>query len=275
MCLLASAAAALALSACVIPEPPAPAEPATIPLAYEMAMALSPVPHALEERHRYWRSDGADLNDESYLDELQRRIRQDRAARDLNVKPEALSRGCVELTLKGCASRAGGFLRQGETVVWWQIQDGFTDEDGVGGGVIVFEARGDRLRPILWDFEGGRYDAPLLIPVDAGVLLIAPGLSRGTGSGDSTVMAILRDGEWRPVDTHWQERARDQLGGFSVYHQPRWDFEQMSAFTPLWRDSDPGCCGTAGTADIDFDIVDDRLTVVGVRLKGPAGAWAP
>lgn len=274
MRLFTGIAAAFALSACGLPAP-AQDVPTTIPEAHAAAVALSPVPHVLEESHHYWRIDGADPADESYLDVLQRRIRQDRAARDLRVTPEALSRGCVELTLKGCASRAGGFLRHGGTVLWWQLQDGYTEEDGVGGGIIVFEAEGNRLRPILWDFDGGRYDAPLLIPVDAGLLLIAPGLSRGTGSGDSTVMAILRDGEWRPVDTRWQERAREKLGGFSVYHQPRWDFEQMSAWTPLWREGDAGCCGTAGTADIDFDIVEDRLTAVGVRLKGPAGPWAP
>ncbi len=274
MCVLAAVALAL-VGACAAPPPPAQDVPSTIPEAHEAAVALSPVPHDLMESYRYWRIDGADLEDEAYLDQLQRRIRQDRAARALDVSPEEVMRGCIELMLKGCASRAGGVLRHGETVLWWQIQDGYTEEDGVGGGVIVFQAVGNRLRPILWDFEGGRYDAPLLIPVDAGLLLIAPGLSRGTGSGDSTVRAILRDGRWRPVDTRWQDRARDQLGGFSVYHQPRWNFEDLSAWTPLWRSDDANCCGTAGTADIDFDIVDDRLTVVGARLRGPAGEAAP
>lgn len=273
MCLAASAAA-LALSACVIPAPPTQEVPRTIPEAHEAAVALSPVPHALLERHRYWRLDGADLDDEGYLDQLQRRIRQDRAARRLRVTPQALSRGCVELTLKGCGTRAGGYLRHGETVLWWQLQDGYTEEDGVGGGIVVFAVEGDGLRPILWDFEAGRYDAPLLIQVDAGLLLIAPGLSRGTGSGDSTVMALWRDGEWRPVDTRWQDRARDRLGGFEVRHQPRWNFEEMSAWTPLWRSDDANCCGTAGTAVIDFDIVEDRLTAIDAQLAGPAGERA-
>lgn len=253
------------LTACAPPQPQA--APATIPAAYEQALALSPVPHRLAEAHDHWRIDGADPHDADYLERLRGRIAQDRAAGAARPSTADLWRGCAPVVLKGCDSRAGGYLRFDDTVLWWQLQDGFTDADGVGGGVMVFAPEGGALRPILWDFEAGRYGPPLLVKVDAGLLLIAPGVSRGTGAGDSTVMMILRDGRWRPVDTRWQDRARDQLGGFETRHQPRWNFEEMTAWTPLWREGDANCCGTAGSADLQFDIIDDRLTVVSAELK--------
>ena len=75
------------------------------------------------------------------------------------------------------------------------------------------------------------------------------------------------DGRWRPVDIHWQDRAGDLLKGFEVRHQPRWRFPELSAWTPLWRPQDANCCGEGGDAGLDFDIVDDRLTLTSVNMR--------
>ncbi|HRO33172.1 MAG TPA: hypothetical protein PLQ03_07130 [Brevundimonas sp.] len=266
-------ASALAAAACT-QAPAAAQEPVATTLdgAYRQALALTPLPYEVENQHRYWLSLPADeRGDETYeLERLQRRIVQDRKARAVRTTTEALQAGCVDIVLKGCSVTSGGFVQGGDQRLWFQIQDGFTDEDGVGGGVVIFEQEaGGALKPIYWTFEGSRYDAPMLTPHGEGQwLLIVPGISRGTGSGDMTVMMLWRDGAWRAVDVDWQSRAGDLLKGFEVRHQPRWHFPELSAHTPLWRASDANCCGEGGSAGLTFDIVQDRLTLTDVNIQG-------
>lgn len=270
---LATAILAVATSACSAQTRATVEEPTagTVEGAYRQALAISPLRYEVESEHRYWTTAPADQRSDeaSYLEDLQSRIRQDRKASAVRTTPAALD-ACVDVVLKGCSVQSAGFLSMGdEGRIWWQIQDGFTDEDGVGGGVVVFEEiAGGQLKPILWTFEGSRYETPYLEPHgDGRWLLIVPGLSRGTGSGDMTVMMIRRDGGWHAVDMDWQSRVGDRLGGFEVRHQPRWLFPRLEAWSPLWRDDDANCCGTAGAVDLEFDVVDDRLTVTGAEIK--------
>lgn len=243
----------------------------TVEGAYRQALAVTPMPYAVESAHRYWVTAPANErgDDRYYVEELQRRIAQDRKARAVRTVVEALDDGCVDIVLKGCSVTAGGFVQGGDKRLWFQIQDGFTEEDGVGGGVVIFEQEaGGALKPIYWTFEGARYEAPMLTPDGEGRwLLIAPGISRGTGSGDMTVMLLWRDGQWRPVDIFWQARAGDLLQGFEVRHQPRWRFPELSAHTPLWRPKDGNCCGEGGEAFLSFEIIDDRLTLTEADIR--------
>lgn len=263
---------AAALAACG-QAPAAAEEPlaATVDGAYRQALAVTPMPYEVESEHRFWLSQPASERgaDEFYVEELQRRITQDRKARAVRTTVEALKEGCVDIVLKGCSVASGGFVQGGDQRLWFQIQNGFTDEDGVGGGVVIFEQEtGGALKPIYWTFEGARYDAPMIAPNgENGQVLIVPGISRGTGSGDMTVMMVWRDGQWRPVDVDWQSRVGDKLEGFEVRHQPRWHFPELSAHTPLWRTDDGNCCGRGGDAGLDFDIVDDKLTLTGANIR--------
>lgn len=270
----------LALTAMLAACGPAPSAVAQEPLAttvegaYRQALAATPMPYAVENRHRWWLADANEDRDESYyLDQLHRQITADRKARAVRTTAEALDESCVDIVLKGCSVLAGGFVQSGDKQLWYQIQDGFTEEDGVGGGVVIFEQEaGGTLKPIYWTFEGSRYDSPMLTPNGEGQwLLIAPGISRGTGSGDMTVMLLWRDGQWRPVDVYWYERVGDMLERMQVRHQPRWHFPELSAYTSLWRDQDANCCGEGGDAGLSFDIVDDKLTLVHANIKRPRG----
>lgn len=270
---LALAATASACSA----QSPAAAPPApvaeTLEEAYRQALALSPLPYEVENQHRYWTTASDDMrsSEENYLEDLQARIRLDQKAATVRTTPEALNT-CVDVVMKSCDVTSAGFLSAGDQGrLWWQIQAGFTDDDGVGGGVVVFEEGADgELKPILWTFEGAQYETPSLEPHGDGQwLLIVPGISRGTGSGGMTVMMLWRDGAWRPVDMDWQSRAGDLLGGMQVWHQPRWAFPRLVASSPLWRDRDAGCCGTGGTAEMEFEIVDDRLTLISAEITPP------
>lgn len=266
-----------ALSACGQAPAAVAQEPlaTTVDGAYRQALALTPMPYEVQAEHQYWTTAPANERGEDsfYIEDLQRRITADRKARAVRTTVEALDDACVDVVLKGCSVSSGGFVQGGDKRLWFQIQDGFTDEDGVGGGVVIFEQEsGGALKPIYWAFEGSRYEAPMLTPNGEGQwLLIVPGISRGTGSGDMTVMMLWRDGQWRPVDVNWQSRAGYLLEGFEVRHQPRWHFPELSAHTPLWRASDANCCGDAGSAGLDFEIVDDRLTLTSANIKRANG----
>ena len=242
----------------------------TLDGAYRQALTLSPVRYEVENDHRYWTTAPADqrLDEASYVAGLQERIRQDQKASAARTTAAALNT-CVDVVMKSCTVRSAGFLGMGDAGrIWWQIQDGYTDEDGVGGGVMIFEEEaGGGLKPILWTFEGSRYENPYLEPHGDGQwLLIVPGLSRGTGSGDMTVMMLHRDGVWRAVDMDWQSRVGDKLGGFEARHQPRWLFPRLEAWSPLWRADDANCCGSAGSAEMKFDVVEDRLTLANAEI---------
>ncbi len=271
---LAILALAASSAACAQDAPaPAPAVAETVEGAYRQALALSPLPYEVENEHRYWTGAPADerSDEANYLERLQRRVRQDQTASAARTTPAELD-ACVDVVLKACAVRSAGFMSFGDDRrVWWQIQDGFTDEDGVGGGVIVFEEiEGGALKPILWTFEGWRYENPFLEPQGEGRwLLIVPGISRGTGSGDLTLMTLWRDGGWHPVDVDWQSRVGDMLGGMEVRHQPLWRFPRLEARSQLWRADDGGCCGMGGEVLMDFDIIDDRLVVTNAEITPP------
>lgn len=272
---LAILALAAATSACTAQTTPTPAPVAdTLDGAYRQALTLSPLRYEIENEHRYWvDAPESERSDEAgYLTRLQDRIRQDQRASAARTTAAALNT-CVDVVMKGCSVRSAGFLGMGDAGrIWWQIQDGFTEEDGVGGGVMIFEEEaGGRLKPILWTFEGSRYENPYLEPHgDGRWLLIVPGLSRGTGSGDMTVMMVHRDGGWHAVDMDWQSRVGDRLGGFETRHQPRWLFPRLEAWSPLWRADDANCCGTAGSAEMEFDVVDDRLTLTNAEITAAA-----
>ena len=275
---LAILALAVATSACnaqTTPEPEAPVAD-TVEGAYRQALAASPLPYEIENEHRYWTTAPADQRSDetSYLEELQRRIRQDQKASAARTTPAALNT-CLDVVLKSCGVQSAGFLSMGDAGrIWWQIQDGFTDEDGVGGGVVVFEeVAGGQLKPILWTFEGSRYENPYLEPHGDGQwLLIVPGISRGTGSGDMTVMMNRRDGGWHAVDMDWTSRVGDRLGGFETRHQPRWLFPRLTAWSQLWRADDGNCCGTAGSVEMDFEVIDDRLTLTDAEITPATGS---
>lgn len=276
---MATAAIMAALAAPACSQAPAgPAAtgpvPTTIDAAYREALRLSPLPRDVEADQAYWRDGGDDsVSAEFHLERLQRRIAYDRRARALRVQPADLEKGCLEIELKGCGVSGGGFLPAGDGhTLYWQTQEGFTDEDGVGAGVVVLERRGGSraLTPVVWTSEGGTYEAPILIPQGEGEwLLVLSGVSRGTGAGDMLRMLRFKNGVWRQIDTDWQSRAGALLKGREVRHRPYWSFHDgMRAITPLWNASDAQCCGEAGTALLEFDIVDDKLTLQEVKMLG-------
>ena len=268
----ALAAALLATGPACSQTPAAAPLPTTVDGAYREALRLSPLPLDVEAEQRDWQANRSDSDDQYHLERLQRRIAADRRGRALRVQSADLEKGCLEIELQGCGVEAGGFLKGGDDLtLYWQVQNGFTEEDGVGGGVVVLE-RGDSgaMTPLVWTSEGSAYEAPILIfEGDGEWLLILPGVSRGTGAGDMMRMMLFRDGAWRQVDTDWQSRAGDLLKGREVRHRPNWNFHDgMRAITPLWNASDAQCCGEAGVALLEFEVIGDKLTLTDLKPLG-------
>ncbi|MDQ3124105.1 MAG: hypothetical protein M3Q74_00670, partial [Pseudomonadota bacterium] len=160
----------LGVSGSTLAQVPPPS--AELNAAFEAARTASPTSPQLEAEHREWlhyraldeHGYGADGDDERILD-LNRRAQRDRALREVTLtSPESLG-SCMGSVLKGCSSRAAGWLSSPDgDRLFWQLQDGFTDENGITGGFMLLSSGGmGPVRPGAWAFEGYRYEAPTLL----------------------------------------------------------------------------------------------------------------
>lgn len=151
-----------------------------------------------------------------------------------------LGEACVDIGLdQGCAVVAAGLLNDGPEGkrLHWQIQDGASAEDGVGGGLVIFAETGDgQLEQLIADTTAWRYEAPVFIwDGDSNPpLLVAHGTSRGA-SGSPLNFAWQRDADgWRSIDLDaWHGEAEAKLGDGSIQNGFRIDFENMLGITPL------------------------------------------
>ena len=180
-----------------------PPPSAELTAAFEAARAASPTARQLEAEQRDWLryraldeyGHGTNGDDERVLD-LNRWAERDGALRQVTpASPDALT-ACIGPALKGCSSRAAGWLSSPDgDRLFWQLQDGFTDEDGITGGFLLLSSGGmGPLRPVAWAFEGYRYEAPTLLIVEGRMYVAIAGRMQGTGNGNAD--AIFR---WDPA----------------------------------------------------------------------------
>ncbi|MEH6665033.1 MAG: hypothetical protein V7678_09275 [Brevundimonas sp.] len=275
-----AAAAALTMGAVGAAAQPA-AAPSELETAFEMARQLSPVPLSLDREQAEWAEYG-DRSPEGLarrIDDLTARAARDRAARDLRTTLAELARACVPITLRDCHTASGGYVtRQDGPTLYWQIQGGFTERDGVGGGFVLLqlEADGTTLRPVAWDFEGFAYQQPEWAGgasgPDGDLFVAVAGVHDGTGARNADVMFRLAEDERRPLfqidNFSWRDTLDDRLPqGLEVWKGVNFAYEALMADTALWRTSDANCCPTGGEAYMDFEIRDDRLTLTGVQVN--------
>ena len=262
--------------------------------AYEAAMAVSPTSRQLEAEQRDWLryraldeyGYGADGDDERML-ELRRNAERDYALGRIELaSPDAMT-ACVGEALKGCSSRAAGWLTSSDgDRLFWQLQDGFTDENGITGGIMLLSAGGmGPVRPVAWAFEGYRYEAPTLLMIEGRMYLAASGRMQGTGNGNADVIFRWTPDAARPLTQVDNWSWRDSLAGRLPPGLEVWkgvDFRYSDdgawAWTPLWREGDGNCCASGGHAGLSFRIEDDVLvldsvsahdTVVEVATSNP------
>ncbi len=251
--------------------------------AYDAAMAVTPTARQLEAEQREWAhyrdldeyGYGADGDDER-MEDLRRRAARDQALGQIVLRDERISDDCLGEALKDCSSPAGGWLTAPDgRRLYWQLQEGFTDENGITGGLVLLgdagAARMGPIRPVAWAFEGYRYEAPTLLMIDGKLYVAAAGRMQGTGNGNADVIFRWTPGEapeLTQVDNwSWRDTLAERLpAGLEVWKgvDYRYNDDGVWAWTPLWREGDGNCCASGGSAMLMFRIENDVLVLDGV-----------
>lgn len=245
--------------------------------AYEAALAVSPTPRQLEAEQREWLKYreldeygyGADGDDERMM-ALRRQAERDAAmARAVVAAPEGMA-SCLGNALNGCSSRAAGWLNSPDgDRLFWQLQDGFTDENGVTGGIVLMSAGGmGPIRPVAWAFEGYRYEAPTLLTFDGKLYVAVAGKMQGTGNGNADVIFRWAPDAAQPLvqvdNWSWRDALPERLPkGLEVWKGVDFNYadSEIWTWTPLWREGDGNCCASGGGAGLGFRIEDDVLVL--------------
>lgn len=251
--------------------------------AFDAAMAASPTAPQLNAEQRDWlryreldEYGHGDSGDDERIEDLNRRSARDRALAQIELtSPDALG-SCIGETLKSCSSRAAGWLTSPDgDRLFWQLQDGVTEETGITGGFVLLSSGGmGPIVPRAWAFDGYRYEAPTLLMLDGKLYVAVAGRMMGTGNGNAD--AIFR---WHPdaetplvqVDNwSWRDALSEQLPtGLEVWKGVdfRYSDDGAWAWTPLWREGDGNCCASGGSAGLSFVIRDDVLVLEGVAAR--------
>lgn len=256
--------------------------------ALRRARDATPLPLSLARDQADWRAghaerpDGPDPADDiaSRIEALTRQAERDeRLGATVLRRAPALGRDCVVTGLKGCSSPMGGYLALSDSHLQWQLQEGYTDEDGVSAGIVFIGDAGAAVlgptAPIAWSFDGARFEAPVLLSgpeFGDDAYIAVPGVRAGSGSGNADVLFrwdLSGSRRLTQIDTwSWRADLGDRLPeGLDVVQGVRFDWPNMMAVTPLWQAGDGHCCGTAGTAILSFQIEGDRLTLGHVTVR--------
>ena len=193
---------------------------------------------------------------------------------------------CLETELKGCAVLSSGYIasEQGHRIAF-QTQAGFTDEDGVKGGVVLFAEKPEGWTLFASAFDAYRYETPRMIEHDE-IMLHVPGYTGGTGAYNADLLFVWGDTgaaryfeDWRAIDLQsWPSFVGDLLPeGLEIwkgvdYDFGDWFYGELNARTPLWRSGDGNCCPSGGWATIHFAIDNSTLIATSIDYQPPAKA---
>lgn len=193
---------------------------------------------------------------------------------------------CLESPLQGCTVLTSGYvaLEQGPRIAF-QTQSGFTDADGIKGGITLFEEGAAGWTLFASAFDGYRYDVPRVIEHDQTLLHVA-GYSGGTGAYNTDLLFAWGDtgaarlvNGWRPVDMeNWLLTINTMLpAGLEIWKGVDYDFDdwfygELNARTPLWREDDGNCCPSGGWATIHLAIENNALVAKRVDYLPPPKA---
>ena len=262
-----------------------PPPPAELGAAFEAARAVSPTATQLEAEQREWLryraldefGNGTGGDDERVTD-LTRRAARDRALRDVSVASVDALGTCVGSALNGCSSRAAGWLSSPDGArLFWQLQDGFTDETGITGGFMLLTGgETGPVRPRAWAFEGYRYEAPTLLKIGGQLYVAVAGRMQGTGNGNADALFRWSPGAPEPLvqvdNWSWREQLDARLPtGLEVWKgvDYRYADGEVWAWTKLWQANDGNCCPSGGEATLGLEIQNDALVLANVNVNDP------
>lgn len=240
--------------------------------AFAAARAVSPTPVSLDHTRLVWLDDRAVdsaytvATDEEWTERWTISAARDARVRSLAVQGESLSTTCVDIGLSDCSTPTGGYLNIRGSRLMWQLQDGFTPEDGKSAGYVLLTGS-DRLRAEAWGHEGVWYEAPKIVWMEDQAYIAVAGVMAGTGAFNADALYRFTPGADRPLteidNASW--RADDLPGllppGLEIWKGVTFNYDTLTARTGLWRPSDGNCCPSGGEATLIFEIRGDRLVL--------------
>lgn len=240
--------------------------------AYEAALAQTPTPALLRISQDAWRSEWTEYPDSrAELEEYRLTELQSLAARDRSIRADRLTQSelnsvCVDTRMMGCEVTDSGSLALPDgATLYFQIQSGSTEEEGMGSAMIVMTANGPTLTPIFW--LAGPLGVTALEtwkPDDGPTYVALPAYGQGTGSQWMGSMFRWNGAGVAPTEIDvqtWLDALNDQLPeGLGVWKGPEFHWGWMVAESPLWQDSDANCCATGGRVYVQLSIEGDVLT---------------
>ena len=171
---------------------------------------------------------------------------------------------CLYATEADCSVIASGQVNRsgGEAPLLWQIL-GLQPKDGPYAEMIVLAEFDEALPYVLLSQQvEGYFDPPVAVrDGDGRFMLHVPARNRGLGNADIMLYTSGMGWNWSGAD---QIRADiDALlpKGFQTDNPIVFNLREGSAFAPVRRDSDAGCCATGGFVTIDFEQDDNALIV--------------
>jgi hypothetical protein len=216
---------------------------------------------------------------EGRIEEIDDEIARASAIVPVRDQAAVFGRNCVAKWLTmNCTVPAAGLIRDGELTILYQIQRGASERNGIGAGIVLWDAsKPGALKPIGWTFEGVDVRTPQL-DAESGLLWV-PSTMMGTGEHNADMLFQKRGDRWVEIDMEsWRDALDARLPrGIGAWKGVRWYFlgGAMGAETDLWAESDANCCPTAGSASLGFVIEGDRLKLdtVSAQLGGPKAEW--
>lgn len=198
-------------------------------------------------------------------------------AQDQLPLPKGFDTDCFETELLGCyVTSAGVTGMAGDVQIAFQVQSGYSEDTGIGAGVVLLEAVDGAWRVLASDFYGVFYEMPRIADGEVSILHV-PGFTAGTGGYNADLLLIRpyeEDAQWQRIDIEsWRGDVVELLPeGLEIWKGVDFDFgdwfwSDYNARTPLWTGGDANCCPTGGWAIIEFEIADGRLVPTRVHYR--------
>lgn len=247
--------------------------------AYEAALAESPTPALIRTAQAGWQSEWTEYPDsradmeEMRLTELRALSARDRSIRADRLALSDLNTVCVDTRMMDCeVSDSGSLSLPDGATIYYQMQSGSTEEEGMGSAMIVMTATGATLTPIYW-LAGplGVLKLETWKPDEGPTYVAVPAYGQGTGS--HWVGSVFR---WNgagvaptEIDAQtWLDTLNDALpAGLGVWKGPEFHWDWMMAESPLWQDSDANCCATGGRVYVELKVEDEALVAASVSVE--------
>ena len=141
----------------------------------------------------------------------------------------AIASTCATDHLRACEVVASAVINMDfAPPVSVQIQSGYTEEDGIRAGLVIYEQKNNSWQILMEDYQGVRYGMPQISEGEVLSLLHISGQRLGTGIGNADLLFTSASDEapWQSVDIEtWKETIGELLPQeLAIWHGVDYDF---------------------------------------------------